>query len=111
MVNSRAKGARAEREIAKKLREEYGFAVRRGQQFCGIEGEDIVGLPRVHVEVKNVQRLNVREALKQSRRDAKEDQIPVLMYKQDRQPWLVTQELDTWVMFYKSWLREQGYEL
>lgn len=35
MVNSREKGARAERELAGKLRELLGVEARRGQQFCG----------------------------------------------------------------------------
>ena len=107
MVNSRAKGARAEREIAKILREEYGFEnVRRGQQFSGIEGEDIVGLPMVHCEVKNVQKLNLRDAMAQSERDAKEDQVPIVIHKKDRKPWLVTMNLNDFVSMYRMWIKE-----
>lgn len=36
-MNSRQKGARGERELAKKLRE-YGFDSRRGQQYSGANG-------------------------------------------------------------------------
>lgn len=103
-MNSRAKGARAERELAKKLTE-YGFECRRGQQFSGIEGEDVVGLPFIHIECKNVQKLNLRDAMAQSERDAKEDQYPVVMHKKDRKPWLVTCNLDDFMTFYKAWLR------
>jgi len=103
-MNSRAKGARAERELAKKLTE-YGFECRRGQQFSGIEGEDVVGLPFIHIECKNVQKLNLRDAMAQSERDAKEDQYPVVMHKKDRKPWLVTCTLDDFMTFYKAWLR------
>lgn len=109
MVNSREKGKRAEREIAAILREKYGFAdVRRGQQFAGIEGEDIVGLPMLHCEIKNVQKLNLREAMAQSERDAKEGQIPVVMHKKDRKPWLVTLNLKHFMWMYKCWLRWKG---
>lgn len=108
MVNSRRKGARAERELAKILRE-YGFEkARRGQQFSGIEGEDVVGLPMLHIECKNVQKLNLREAMAQSERDAKEGKIPVVMHKKDRKPWLVTLNLKHFMWMYKCWLRWKG---
>ena len=41
MVNSRAKGARAERELANKLKE-HGFQAHRTQQFCGKAGNSDV---------------------------------------------------------------------
>ena len=104
-MNSRQKGARAERELAKILRE-HGFDARRGQQFSGIEGEDVVGLPLIHIECKNVQKLNLRDAMAQSERDAKDDQIPVVMHKKDRKPWLVTLNLDDFIPMYKYWLKE-----
>lgn len=108
MVNSRQKGARSEREIANILRDKYGFSqCRRSQQFSGLNGDaDIVGVPFLHCEIKNVQRLNVRNAMDQSQRDAKEDEIPVVMHKKDRQPWLVTIGLDDFMRFYKTWLKE-----
>lgn len=105
MVNSREKGKRAERELAHKL-SGYGFDCRRGQQFSGIEGEDVVGLPMVHIECKNVQKLDLRGAYAQSERDAKENQIPVVMHKKDRKPWLVTIGLDDFMLIYKMWLKE-----
>jgi Holliday junction resolvase len=37
-MNSRAKGARGERELASVLRNE-GFDARRGQQYCGANGD------------------------------------------------------------------------
>jgi len=40
-INSRQKGARGEREWAAKCREE-GYDCRRGQQFSGLEGEDVM---------------------------------------------------------------------
>lgn len=104
-VNSRAKGARAEREIASILRDKYGFAdCRRGQQFSGLYGDaDVVGIPGLHLEVKNVQKLNVRNAMAQSERDAKDGEIPVVMHKMDRKPWLVTLNLDDFMTLYMAW--------
>ena len=54
MINSRAKGARAELALAKVFRE-HGYEARRGQQYCGANGDaDVVGLPYTHVECKHV---------------------------------------------------------
>lgn len=104
-MNSRQKGARAERELAHKL-SEYGFECRRGVQYSGLGGEDVVGLPFVHIEAKNVQKLNLRDAMAQSERDAREDQTPVVMHKKDRKPWLVTLNLEDFMTMYKVWLKE-----
>ena len=106
-INSREKGKRAEREIAKILKEEYGFDnARRGVQYSGLEGEDVVGLPMLHLEIKAVERLNLRDAMAQSERDAKEDQIPVVMHKKNRKPWLVTLNLEDFMMMYRQWIKE-----
>lgn len=108
MVNSRQKGARSEREIANLLRDKYGMEhCRRGQQFSGLHGDaDIIGVPFLHCEIKNVQKLSIRKAMAQSERDAREDEIPVVMHKMDRQPWLVTLNLDDFMHFYKAWLKD-----
>ena len=45
-MNSREKGKRGERELAGKLKE-YGYECRRGQQYSGIDGEDVVRI-RLH---------------------------------------------------------------
>lgn len=105
MTNSRQKGARSERELANLLKG-YGFDARRGVQYSGLGGEDVVGLPFIHIECKNVQKLNLRDAMAQSERDAREDQTPVVMHKKDRKPWLVTLNLDDFMTMYKTWLKE-----
>ena len=46
MVNSKRKGNNGEREFAKLCRFE-GYDVRRGQQYNGLEGEDVIGLPGI----------------------------------------------------------------
>jgi len=55
-MNSKRKGKRGELELAKKLKE-YGFSARRGQQYSGIGGDDVVGLDGVHIECKRAERL------------------------------------------------------
>lgn len=102
-MNSRAKGAGGERELAKKLRE-YGYDCRRGQQFSGANGDaDVVGLPGIHIECKRVERLNLEDAMAQARRDAREGEIPVVMHRKTRSPWLVTMTLEDWIEIYREW--------
>lgn len=102
-MNSRAKGAGGERELAKKLRE-YGYDCRRGQQFSGANGDaDVVGLPGIHIECKRVERLNLEDAMAQSRRDAREGEIPVVMHRKTRSPWMVTMTLEDWIEIYREW--------
>lgn len=80
-MNSRQKGAAGERELAKALRS-HGFETRRGQQYCGSNGDaDVVGLPGVHIECKRVERLNLEDAMAQSRADARPGEIPVVMHR------------------------------
>ena len=102
-MNSREKGKRAELELAKKLRE-YGYDCRRGQQDSGANGDaDVVGLPGIHIECKRVERLNLEDAVSQSRRDAREGEIPVVMHRKTRSPWMVTMTLEDWVEIYREW--------
>lgn len=102
MVNSKQKGARGERELANLLKT-YGYETRRGQQYNGIEGDDVVGLPNIHIECKRVEKLNVLEAYKQSERDAKQHEIPAVFHRKDRSPWLVTVSLDSFMKLYGGW--------
>ena len=102
-MNSRAKGAGGERELAKKLRE-YGYDCRRGQQYSGANGDaDVVGLPGIHIECKRVERLNLEDAMAQARRDARAEEIPVVMHRKTRSPWLVTMTLEDWIEIYREW--------
>ena len=101
MTNSKQKGARGERELASKLRE-FGFKARRGQQYNGLEGEDVVGLPNIHVEVKRVEKLNIYDAIEQAIRDAKELKLPVVFHRKNNRQWLVTMTLEDWISLYRE---------
>lgn len=86
MVNSREKGAAGERELANLLKQ-YGFKTRRGQQYCGANGDaDVVGLPGVHIECKRVETLNVHNAMKQAEDDAREEEMPTLFHRKNNKP-------------------------
>ena len=102
-MNSRQKGARGERELAKKLKE-YGYDCRRGQQYCGANGDaDVIGLPKIHIECKRVERLNIEDAMAQSKRDAKQDEIPTVMHRKNECEWLVTMRLEDFIKLYREW--------
>lgn len=112
-INSRQKGARSERQLAQLLRENGFPNAKRGVQYCGLNGDaDIVdALPGIHIECKNVQRLNIFEAMEQSIRDSKGMEIPVVMHKKDRKPWLCTMRLEEFLMIYKMAMgNEDGKE-
>lgn len=102
MTNSREKGARFERTLAKKLRE-YGYDTRRGQQYCGANGDaDVVGLPGIHIEAKAVEHLNIYNAMEQAINDKKDDEVPAVFHKKNRKPILVTMKLEDWIDLYEK---------
>ena len=108
-MNSRQKGSRGERELAKIFRE-HGYEARRGQQYCGISGDaDVVGLPGIHVECKRVEKLNLLDAMEQAVRDAKDGELPAVFHRRDRCEWLVTRRLEDWFSLFREW--EAGTEL
>lgn len=103
MTNSKQKGARGERELSSKLKE-YGYNTRRGQQYCGANGDaDVVGLEGIHIECKRVEKLNLYDAISQAKADAKENELPTVFHRKDRSEWLVTMTLEDWIKLYKSY--------
>ena len=101
-INSKDKGARGERELASKLKE-YGFDCRRGQQYCGANGDaDVVGLDGVHIEVKRTERLSLYDALSQAKHDAREGAMPVVMHRKNNSEWVVVQPLEDWIELYRE---------
>lgn len=84
-INSRDKGARYERHVAKVLRE-HGFEAERGVQHQGGKDSPDVkhNMQGIHIEAKAVEHLNLWNALAQSERDAGEDEMPVVVFKRNR---------------------------
>ena len=101
-MNSKQKGANGERELSRKLTE-YGYKCRRGQQYCGANGDaDVVGLPGIHIECKRVERLNLYDAMAQSKHDAKPNELPTVFHRKNRCDWLVTMSIDDFMKMYKE---------
>lgn len=102
-MNSRNKGAKGERELAKVLRQ-YGYDCRRGVQYSGANGDaDVVGLPGIHIECKRVERLNIQDAVDQAKRDKQDDEIPAVFHRKNNCEWLVTLTLDDFMKIYREW--------
>lgn len=109
VINSRRKGKVGELEFAR-LCKEHGFeGVRRGQQYNGLEGDDVVGLDGIHVEVKRVEALNIEKALQQSERDSSEGKVPIVAHRKNRETWKVTMRAKDWFEFYRKWREAQIY--
>ena len=103
MINSREKGKKGEREFASLCRSE-GYSVRRGQQYNGIEGEDVIGLPGCHVEVKRVERLNISEAMHQALRDSRfGGKMPIVAHRKNNEHWLITMTAEDWFKLFREY--------
>ena len=104
-VNSRAKGAKGERELAHRLND-YGFSTRRTVQYNGKADDgqaDLVGLNGIHIECKRVERLNLDDAMSQAIHDAKDGEMPSVFHRKNHSEWLVTMRLDDWMQLYKEY--------
>ena len=108
-INSKKKGAKGERELANKLKE-YGYNCRRGQQYNGLEGEDVVGLDYIHIECKRVEKLNIEKAIEQAQKDKSEAQLPAVFHRKNRGKWLVTMELEDWIQIYNEFYSSKKLE-
>lgn len=101
-MNSREKGKRGELELSRLFREQ-GFDTRRGQQYCGANGDaDVVGLPGIHIECKRVERLNIYDAMTQAKTDRKKDEVPAVFHRKNNCGWLVTMEFEDFMRMYKE---------
>ena len=112
-VNSKQKGARFERSLARIFRE-YGYDAKRTAQYCGNTGEaaDVMGLPGIHIEAKHQERMQLYEWMAQAKRDAEaggKGNLPAVFHKKNNAAILVTMELEDWINLYREW--EAGFDL
>jgi hypothetical protein len=113
-INSKRKGAKGERELAKVLRG-YGYSeARRTQQYCGDNGDaDLVGLPNIHIECKRVEKLNIYDAIDQAKSNSGKNELPfdyplpAVFHRRNDHEWLVTMCLDDWMRLYKGGLSNE----
>ena len=104
-INSKQKGARGERELARKLRD-LGYDCRRSQQYSGLgdSSADVIGLPGIHIEVKRTERLSLYDAVAQAKRDASgSGDLPAVFHRRSNCEWVVVMELEDWIEIYREW--------
>ena len=110
IMNSRRKGKEGEIALVRKLKE-YGYDVRRSQQYAGINSDaDVVGIDHLHIEAKYRQNGHGQtyEWLDQAKREARPDEIPVVMHKKVSKEyrgneWLVTMTLDDFITIWSNY--------
>lgn len=112
-INSKAKGARFERQLAGIFRD-YGYDARRTAQYCGKTGDasDVVGLPGLHIEAKHQEAMRLYEWMAQAKRDAEasgKSVLPAVFHKKNNADILVTMTLPDFMNLYAEW--EAGHEL
>lgn len=108
-INSRAKGAAAERELANYLKD-WGIAARRGQQFSGSpDSPDIVAdIPGWHIECKRVENFSLYPAMAQAQRDMPKGHKPVVIHRRNGQAWVAIVELEHWLGLVCGPKKEKG---
>lgn len=118
-INSKEKGARFERLLASKFRE-YGYSeCRRTAQYCGNTGDsaDIIGLPGIHIEAKNQEKMYLYDWIEQAKRDSeasKKSNLPVVFHKKNNHEILASMPLDVFMKIYSEYesgirLKEGGF--
>lgn len=102
MTNSKQKGKYGEIELMH-LFKDYGFDSRRTAQYCGNTGDaaDVTLEPRFHVECKRCERIEIMKWMAQAKRDHKEGTIPLVFFRQSRQPWSVCMDAEEFLKLLK----------
>ena len=106
-IDSREKGKRFERELARRFRE-YGYEdARRTAQYCGKTGDasDVLGLPGIHVEAKHCEKMTLYDWMAQAKHDAHENGkglLPAVFHKRNNHAILVTMELPDFMQIYRE---------
>lgn len=109
MTNSRQKGKRYELHVAKLFKEE-GYEARRGQQYCGANGDaDVVGVRGLHIECKAREKMQLYDWMSQAKNEAQNGDLPVVIHKKNHCADLVTMEFNDWIKLYREW--EAGHDV
>ena len=98
-INSRAKGAQGERELAGYFREQGWQKARRTQQYAGNpeggSGDVVCENFPFHIEGKRCQALKPEEWMAQAKRDCPTGKIPAVFFRRNgRKEWLVVLTAD-----------------
>lgn len=94
MTNSRAKGARGEREfIERHLLNHWPGAKRNLDQF-GEDKRDVVRVAGCHFQIKRTERLELWAAIKQAEQEAIGADVPIVAFRRNRSRWYCVIDAD-----------------
>jgi len=93
---ARNKGAAGERELAKLLTDELGFVVKRNLGQAR-DGADDITIQHFRLEVKRQERLQIDAWSQQVEACAQPNEVPVVVYRRNGQPWRVCLLLDDFI--------------
>lgn len=111
LVNSKEKGKRFERALARLLRE-HGYTARRTAQYCGNTGDasDVVGLPGIHIEAKHQEKMELYKWMEQAKRDsAGTGNLPAVFHKKNNASILVTMEFADFMRIYEGKVQHEKH--
>lgn len=102
-INQRSKGRAGEQEVVRIMKAE-GYAAERGWQSRGggEDNADVNGVPGVHIEVKRTERFEPYHWLAQAQRDAGAEQLPVVLHRRNKQPWMAILPLEFFLQLIKE---------
>ena len=92
----RNKGAAGERELATLLTDELGFVVKRNLGQAR-DGADDITIQHFRLEVKRQERLQIDAWSQQVEACAQPNEVPVVVYRRNGQPWRVCLLLDDFI--------------
>ena len=96
---AKAKGASAEREIAKIL-QDHGYDAHRGMVFYH-EPDIVGGVPGLHLEVKRQEKLALKDWMAQSESQKRAGEYPTVVHRKNREEWLITMKFEDFLEFIK----------
>lgn len=110
-INSKQKGNDFERKVGHMF-QEYGYDAHRTAQFRGNTGQaaDVEGVPYIHIEAKNQERMYLYKWMAQAIRDSSKQgagNVPVVVHKQNRKEVLVSMRFSDFMEMYKAWAKEK----
>ena len=107
-INSRTKGKMGELELAQLLRTQGHPEARRGQQYCGLDGNaDVIGVKGIHIECKRQEKVFDEMWMKQAEDDARKGEIPVVIYRRNREQWKVLIRQNLFDIIWQTLTEEQ----
>ena len=107
-INSRAKGKAGELELARLLRNQGHIDARRGQQYSGATGDaDVIGVKGIHIECKRQEKVYDEMWMKQAEDDARHGELPVVIYRRNREQWKVLIRQDLADIIWQTLTEEQ----